>query len=146
MIQTWTSCYGQTTTECSGTSLRLHCTTHAQIAWFSVTVQRVHQDSLYFSYQWRKHTDLYYHPVLESMELFVFLVLSTETIHAICYNQVPQCMDHAAVAHRLHLNTTMPTVSSVIFGLPLPHHGETDVTHGPHLMLLMTSSKVDVIL
>ena len=40
----------------------------------------------------------------------------------------------------------MPTVLSVIFGRPLPLHGLTDVSHGPHLKLLMTLSKVDVIL
>ena len=55
-------------------------------------------------------------------------------------------MDHVAVAEIAHWNMILPTVLPVIFGLPLPPHGQTDVTHGPHLMLLMTSSEVDVIL
>ena len=55
-------------------------------------------------------------------------------------------MDHVAVEEMAHWNMIMPTVLSVIFGLPLPPHGQTDVTHGPHLMLLMTLSEVDVIL
>ena len=84
------------------------------------------------------------------MKPSISLVLHTETIHAICLDiyqyLVPQCMDHIAVENWVYLNTTMPSVSSVIFGLPLPHRGETDVTHGPHLMLFMTSSEMDVIL
>ena len=50
---------------------------------FYVTVQRVHLDSLYFGYQWRKQTVMYYHPVSKLMELFIFLVLCTDQIHAL---------------------------------------------------------------
>ena len=90
---------------------------------------------------------MYYHPVSESMELSIYLVLCTDTIHELCYDQIPQCMDHVAVEDlAVMLSMIMPTVLSVIFGRPLPLHGLTDVTHGPHLMLLMTLSEVDVIL
>ena len=56
-------------------------------------------------------------------------------------------MDHVAVGEvTVYWNMIMPSVLSVIFGLLLPLHGKTDVTHGPHLMSLMTSLEVDVIL
>ena len=40
-------------------SRRLPCTTHTAMHLFSVTVQRVHQDSLYFGYHWREQADVY---------------------------------------------------------------------------------------
>ena len=89
---------------------------------------------------------MYYHPVSESMDLSVFLVQCTETIYALWYTHMPQCMDHVAVEEWANWSMMMPTVLSVTFGLPVPPHGKTDVTHGPHLMLLMTSPEVDVIL
>ena len=55
-------------------------------------------------------------------------------------------MGHVVVEEMANWNMIMPTVLSVIFGLPLPLHGQTDVTHGPHLMLLVTLSEVDAIL
>ena len=112
-----------------------------------MTVQRVPQDLPYFGNHWRKQPDLYYHHVSELMEFYVFLVLCTEAIHVLWHNLVPQCMDHVPEEDiSIYWTMIMPTVLSVIFGLPLPLHGQTDVTHGPHRMLLMTSSEVDVIL
>ena len=41
---------------------------------------RVHKDSLYFGYHWKKLCLLYYHHVLEIMKLSIFLVQSIETL------------------------------------------------------------------
>ena len=55
-------------------------------------------------------------------------------------------MDHVVVEKKVQRNMIKLTALSASSGLHLPPHGETDVTHGPRLVLLMISSEVDVIL
>ena len=52
-------------------------------------------------------------------------------------------MDHVAVEDLKVYLTTI--ISDVCPPPPLPLRGETEFTHGPNLMMLMTYSEVDVI-
>ena len=107
-----------------------------------MTVQKVHQDSLYFSYPRRRQVGERYHLALESMDHSVFLVLNSEKIYTLLLpweDQILKSMDHVAVEDIMMYWTMIEHfVLSVIFGHHLPLHGQKDVTPGLHLMLLMT--------
>ena len=65
-----------------------------------MTVQKVHQDSLYFGYPRRRQVGERYHLALESMDHSVFLVLNSEKIYTLLLpweDQILKSMDHVAV-------------------------------------------------
>lgn len=77
--QMWTLCAGQTTTDWSRTCLSLSITTQPIQAWFSLTVLRVHQDSLYSCCWHHQQTDTSNQHVLEWMVESIYLVQYTDS-------------------------------------------------------------------
>ena len=110
-----------------------------------MTVQRVHQDSLYFGNHWRKQIGLFFQHVSKGMELCILQVLNAERQLSLSLGQMRPYMDHVSLEEMVHWNMIVLTVFSANFGLRLRPRGETDVTHGLRLVLLRILSKVDVI-